>query len=111
MLTEVFGHTRMLKWTWVGAAHWSVMLGFIFLSSLVLEAYVEVVDPRATLPIIGRWGGYGLFTEVLSVFGILAILYLMTVRLRNRPARGPGRRRSRRSRFAGSTMWQGYFVE
>src|SRR5262249_13960072 len=103
MLVEIFGHTRMLKWTWVGVAHWFVMLGFIFLSALVLEAYFEVVRPGAGLPIIGHWSVYGLFTEVLSVFGIPAIAYLMITRLINRPGRNP----ARRSRFTGSTMWQG----
>ena len=105
MLIETLGHTRMLKWTWVGSAHWLVMSAFIFLSSLVLEAYFEVVTPRGELPIIGHWAVFGLFTEILSVLGIPAILYLMIVRLINRPGRG------RKSRFVGSTMWQAYFVE
>ena len=34
MLRETLRHTRMLKWTVVGAAHWFVMIGFILLSSL-----------------------------------------------------------------------------
>jgi len=105
MLAETLGHTRMLKWTWVGVAHWFVMVGFILLSSLVLQAYFEVVTPTGELPIIGHWGLYGLVTEVLSVLGIVAIGYLIIIRLINRPARRP------RSRFTGSTMWQGYFVE
>ena len=105
MIVETVGHTRMLKWTWVGVAHWFVMVGFILLSSLVLQAYFEVVTPTGELPIIGHWGLYGLVTEVLSVLGIVAIGYLIIVRLINRPARRP------RSRFTGSTMWQGYFVE
>ena len=107
MLTETLGHTRMLKWTWVGAAHWFVMIAFIFLSSLVLEAYFEVVTPQGELPIIGHWGAFGLFTEIVGVLGIPAILYLMVLRLINRP----GRRPERKSRFVGSTMWQAYFVE
>ncbi len=107
MLVETLGHTRMLKWTWVGAAHWLVMVAFIFLSLLVVEAYFEVVTPHGELPIIGHWGAFGLFTEVLSGLGIVAILYLIAVRLRNRPGANP----TRRSRFVGSTMWQGYFVE
>ena len=32
MLVETLGHTRMLKWTFVGAAHWLVMISFILLS-------------------------------------------------------------------------------
>ena len=37
MLRETLGHTRMLKWSVVGAAHWFVMVGFIFLSLLVIR--------------------------------------------------------------------------
>ena len=107
MLRETLGHTRMLKWTLVGAAHWFVMIGFITLSTLVAQAYFEVFDPHAHLPIIGGWTVYGAFTELISVLGIPAILILMGIRLRNRPSADP----ARKSRFAGSTMWQGYFVE
>jgi hypothetical protein len=105
MLRETLGHTRMLKWTWIGAAHWFVMVGFILLSSLVLQAYFEAFSPRAELPLIGGWNIFGLVTEWLSVLGLIAIGYLIVIRLVNRPGRG------KVSRFTGSTMWQGYFVE
>jgi Fe-S oxidoreductase len=105
-VVEILGHTRMLRWTWVGLAHWFVMVAFVLLSLLVLEAYVEVVSPSTHPPLIGGWA-YGLVTEVLSVAGLVAIGYLIAVRLINRPNRNAGRR----SRFVGSTMWQGYFVE
>ncbi len=105
MLTETLGHTRMLKWTVIGAAHWFVMIGFILLSSLVLQAYFEAFSPSGLLPIIGGWDVFGFVTEWLSVLGVIAISYLITLRLLNRPGH-----RSR-SRFTGSTMWQGYFVE
>lgn len=106
MLVETVGHTRMLKWSVVGAAHWTVMVGFIVLSLLVLEAYFEVVTPTGGLPIIGGWTIFGLVTEWIGILGLIGILVLMAIRLRNRPTRPGGR-----SRFTGSTMWQGYFVE
>jgi Fe-S oxidoreductase len=106
MLTETLGHTRMLKWSVVGAAHWFVMIAFGALFFTLLEAYGEVADPTFELPIIGRWSGYGLLTELVAVSGSLGIAVLITIRLRNRPSRGKGL-----SRFTGSTMWQGYFVE
>jgi Fe-S oxidoreductase len=59
------------------------------------------------LPIAGHWAVYGLFTEVIGLLGIPAILALIGIRLANRPGRNP----ERKSRFTGSTMWQGYFVE
>ena len=106
MLREIFGHTRMLKWSLVGAAHWFVMIAFITLFTLVLEAYFEVVDPAGHLPLIGGWLPYGLITEWISVLGFLGIAVLIAIRLVNLPSR-----RGRGSRFFGSTMWQGYFVE
>src|SRR3712207_3156171 len=106
MLRETAGHTRMLKWSAVGAAHWFVMVAFVVLSLLVVEAYFEVVNPRLGLPVIGHWTVFGLVTEWIGVLGTLGILYLIGVRLRNRPSRARGL-----SRFTGSTMWQGYFVE
>jgi Fe-S oxidoreductase len=105
MLAETAGHTRMLKWGVVGAAHWFVMVAFVVLSLLVLEAYFEVVGPGNGLPLIGHWTVYGLLTEVIGVFGLAGIAVLVAIRQLNRP----GRRML--SRFTGSTMWQGYFVE
>jgi Fe-S oxidoreductase len=106
MLKETAGHTRMLKWTAVGAAHWLVMIAFIVLSLLVVEAYFEVVAPDLGLPLIGHWTIFGLVTEWIGILGTLGIGYLIAVRLKNRPTRAKGL-----SRFTGSTMWHGYFVE
>jgi Fe-S oxidoreductase len=105
MLRETLGHTRMLRWTVVGAAHWFVMIAFITLTTLVLQAYIEVVEPTAELPIVGGWLPYGLLTELIGVLGLLGIAVLVVIRLLNLPTRRPW------SRFTGSTMWQGYFVE
>ncbi|MEV2237691.1 (Fe-S)-binding protein [Micromonospora sp. NPDC049891] len=106
MLAETAGHTRMLRWSVVGAAHWFVMVGFIVLSLLVLEAYFEVVSPTGGLPLIGSWTLYGLVTEWIGILGVVGIGVLIAIRVANRPNRA-----GRRSRFTGSTMWQGYFVE
>src|SRR5690349_23156945 len=103
MLVETLGHTRMLKWTAVGAAHWFVMVSFMILFLLVVEAYFEVVDPEGGLPIIGHWTIYGLVTEWIGILGLAGILYLIFVRQQQT--------RAKRSRFLGSTMWQAYFVE
>jgi Fe-S oxidoreductase len=103
MLVEIAGHTRMLKWGVIGAAHWFVMVAFIVLSLLVLEAYFEVVDPELGLPIIGHWTIFGFATEWIGVLGTVGILYLVYRRQRDK--------NKKLSRFTGSTMWQAYFVE
>ncbi|GLW33989.1 (Fe-S)-binding protein [Actinoplanes regularis] len=105
LLKESVGHTRMLKWSAIGAAHWFVMFSFIILSSLVLEAYFETVDPEGELPIIGHWTIFGFVTEWFGILGTVGILYLIFVRQRQKPGA------VKRSRFLGSTMWQAYFVE
>jgi Fe-S oxidoreductase len=105
MLRETLGHTRMLKWTVVGVSHWFVMLAFILLSSLVAEAYFEVVNPNWGLPLIGRWDAFAIPTEWLGILSLIAIIVLIVIRLLNLPTR------KSRSRFFGSTMWQAYYVE
>ena len=106
VLVEFFGHTRMLKWSTIGVAHWFVALGFYTLVLTLIEAYGEVLDPRYELPIIGNWPPYDLFVDLLGLFTTLGILTLIVIRQRNHP-----RRADRQSRFAGSTFWQAYFVE
>ena len=105
MLTETLGHTRMLRWTVVGAAHWFVMVGFGALVFTLIEAYGETVSPSFEIPVLGHWAVYGLLTEAIAALTGVGIATLITIRLVNLP-----RRRSR-SRFAGSTFWQAYYVE
>ncbi len=106
MLTETLGHTRMLRWTLVGAAHWFVFVAFGALLLTLAEAYGEVFDPTFELPLIAGWTPYGLAMEAVALTGGLGILTLIVVRLRNLPSRP-----ERKSRFAGSSMWQAYYVE
>src|SRR5437763_2128673 len=105
MLVETLGHTRMLKWTVVGAAHWFVMIGFGALVFTLAEAYGEVFDPNVELPLIGRSAVYGLAMELIAALTGVGIATLIVIRLVNRPRRRP------RSRFLGSTFWQAYYVE
>src|SRR5439155_22997794 len=105
MLVETLGHTRMLKWTVVGAAHWFVMVGFGALVFTLAEAYGEAFDPKFELPLIGHWAGYGLLMEAIAALTGVGIGTLIVIRLRNLP------RWRARSRFLGSTWWQAYYVE
>src|SRR5690554_7833477 len=54
MLRETVGHTKMLKWTWVGVAHWFVFAGFILLFATLVTAYGQLFDARFALPLIGH---------------------------------------------------------
>jgi hypothetical protein len=106
VVKEVLGHTRMLKWTRVGIAHWLVMMGFLGLLLVVAEAYGEVFRPSFELPVLGEWSLWNLWVEILGWGTVFGILTLIVIRQRNHP-----RRADRQSRFAGSNMGQAYFIE
>jgi Fe-S oxidoreductase len=105
-LVETLGHTRMLRWTLPGLAHWAVFAGFIVLFGSLVEAYGELFKPDFHLPFTERIAAYGLVVEVIAALTLIGILVLTAIRLTRRP-----RVAGRRSRFAGSTMWQAYYVE
>ena len=106
MLRETLGHTRMLQWSLVGAAHWFVMVAFGALFFTLLTAYGQLFDPRFALPVIGHFAPYEIAMEFIAVLCGLGILVLIAVRQLTHP-----RRAGRTSRFAGSTWWQAYYVE
>jgi Fe-S oxidoreductase len=108
LVREFLGHTRLARKgkRWIGAAHWTVMVSFGLLFFTLVTAFGQLFDVTFQLPLIGRWWPYEFVTELFSFVGLLGILYLMAVRLANRPSR-----KDRKSRFYGSVMWQAYYVE
>lgn len=117
---ETLGHTRMLKLSFVGAAHWFVFVGFFSLFPILVQAYFEVLNPNWTLPLIGHFPPWLLLSEVIATFTWLGILALFIVRLRKMPSLNTvkdegkvseGGQRMSTSRFEGSTQWQAFYVE
>ena len=106
LVKESLGHTRMLQWTPIGIAHWFVFVGFGALLGTLITAFGQLRSPEWTLPVIGAWGPYNLFTEFIGTATFLGIVFLMLVRQAGKPAR-----LGRNSRFFGSTLWQAYYVE
>lgn len=106
MLREFVGHTRMNKWGVVGVAHWFVAVGFLTLGLTIVNAYGQLFKADWMLPVIGDWLPYELYTEFIALFTTLGIITLIAIRLMSLPSRA-----GRKSRFAGSTAWQAYFVE
>ena len=108
MLMETLGHTRMLQWTHVGVLHWFVFVGFGFLFLTLVTAFGQLFDADFALPVIGHWLVYDWATE---------LHHLAHAAVDHRPDRDPAaqsadrRALGRYSRFFGSRMWQGYFVE
>ena len=113
LFREFLGHTRMARKgkRWIGAMHWVVMVGFGLLFFTLVTAYGQLFSADFAIPLIGRWWPFELVTEVISFVMILAIAGLIAIRLRNRPSGAGSKDKGKRSRFFGSTMWQGYFVE
>src|SRR6185503_17057091 len=106
LAVESLGHTRMLKWSSIGVAHWFVFVGFYGLFLSLVEAFGEVWNPAFHLPILGEFFLWQLFADIIGTGTILGILYLIYRRQKDHP-----RRQGRKSRFAGSNEGRGYFVE
>ncbi|MHB1613005.1 MAG: (Fe-S)-binding protein [Actinomycetes bacterium] len=106
MLTETLGHTRLARWRLIGIAHWWVFIGFGALFFTLVTAYGQLFDAHFALPVIGHWWPYELGTEVIAAGTAIGIGVLIVVRLASLPSVPV-----RKSRFAGSTAWQAYYVE
>ncbi|MBA3311571.1 MAG: (Fe-S)-binding protein [Nocardioidaceae bacterium] len=107
LLKETLGHTRMLQWSVVGALHWFVFVGFGFLFFTLVNAFGQLFDAGFALPLVGHWAPFEWATELIAGLMLVSIVGLIAIRLLNRPAGA----KARYSRFSGSRMWQGYFVE
>jgi len=90
----------------VAAAHWIVLVAFLVLFLTLITAYGQLFNPDFALPIIGHFPPFNWLVEGLAWLMVLAIAFLIVVRLGNRPDT-----KGRNSRFYGSTMWQAYYVE
>src|SRR3712207_2148054 len=105
LVTESLGHTRMLKWSTIGVAHWFVFVGFYGLFLTLVEAFGEVWDPAFHLPLIGEFFLWSLFADLIGTGTVLGILYLIYRRQKDHP-----RRQGRKSRFAGTNQGRVTFV-
>ena len=94
---EVFGQTRLLRWSVPGIAHFFTMWGFFILASVYLEAYGVLFDPKFHIPVIGKWGILGFLQDFFAVAVLLGIITFAIIRLRAEP-----KEHGRASRFYGS---------
>ena len=106
VVTEALGHTRMLKWSIPGAAHWFVFVGFFLLFATLVEAYGEIFSATFRLPVLGRVAAYGWLIEAVTLLTLGGILVLIAIRQAARPGQI-----GLRSRFTGSNKRHAYFVE
>jgi Fe-S oxidoreductase len=96
-IKEVFGQTRLLRWSIPGIAHFFTMWGFFILASVYLEAYGLLFVHDFHIPLIGRWDGLGFLQDFFAIAVLLGIATFAVIRLRSEP-----KEHGRESRFYGS---------
>ena len=57
-IKEIVGHTKMLRFTVSGIAHWFVMIGFVGLLGTLITAYGQLFSPGFVLPVVGHFVPY-----------------------------------------------------
>ncbi len=95
--TEVFGQTRLLKWSIPGIAHFVTMWGFFILITVYIEAYGVLFDPKFALPVVGHWEALGFLQDFIALAVLAGIITFAIIRLRSEP-----KQYGRDSRFYGS---------
>jgi len=96
-IKEVFGQTKLLKWSIPGIAHFFTMWGFFVLATVYLEAYGVLFNPKFHIPVVGRWGILGFLQDFFAVAVLLGVITFAIIRLRSEP-----KEYGRSSRFYGS---------
>src|SRR6185312_1207704 len=66
-IKEVFGQTRLLKWSIPGLAHFFTMWGFFILATVYLEAYGLLFQHNFHIPLIGRWDALGFLQDFIAL--------------------------------------------
>src|SRR6478736_5679187 len=96
-LEEVFGQTRLLKWSLPGIAHFFTMWGFFILATVYLEAYGVLFNPEFHIPLVGHWDALGFLQDFFAVAVLLGIGTFAVIRIVREP-----KKHGRDSRFYGS---------
>jgi Fe-S oxidoreductase len=96
-IKEVFGQTRLLKWSIPGLAHFFTMWGFFILITVYIEAYGTLFVPNFHIPIVGRWDALGFLQDFIALAVLAGITTFAIIRLRTEP-----KEHGRSSRFYGS---------
>jgi Fe-S oxidoreductase len=96
-IEEVFGQTRLLKWSIPGIAHFFTMWGFFILASVYLEAYGLLFAHDFHIPFVGKWDALGFLQDFFAVAVLLGIITFAIIRVVSEP-----KKHGRDSRFYGS---------
>jgi Fe-S oxidoreductase len=102
---EVFGQTRLLKWSIPGLAHFFTMWGFFILATVYLEAYGTLFDPDFHIPLVGRWDVLGFVQDFFALAVLLGIATFAVIRIMREP-----KQHGRSSRFYGSHLGGAWLI-
>jgi Fe-S oxidoreductase len=94
---EVFGQTRLLRWSIPGIAHFFTMWGFFILASVYLEAYGLLFVHDFHIPFVGTWDVLGFIQDFFAVAVLAGITTFAIIRVVREP-----KKHGRDSRFYGS---------
>jgi Fe-S oxidoreductase len=94
---EVFGQTRLLKWSVAGLAHFFTMWGFFILATVYLEAYGLLFVHDFHIPFVGKWDALGFLQDFFAVAVLAGIATFAVIRIVREP-----KKHGRDSRFYGS---------
>lgn len=94
---EVFGQTRLLKWSIPGIAHFFTMWGFFILATVYLEAYGLLFVHDFHIPFVGKWDALGFLQDFFAVAVLAGIVTFAIIRVVREP-----KKHGRDSRFYGS---------
>ena len=93
----MLGQKKLLSWSIPGIAHFFTMWGFFVLSTVYLEAYGVLFNPKFAIPFVGHWDVLGFLQDFFALAVLLGIIVFSIIRLRSEP-----KEYGRDSRFYGS---------
>ena len=102
---EVFGQTRLLRWSIPGLAHFFTMWGFFVLLTVYIEAYGVLFDPKFAIPVIGHSPVLGFLQDFFALAVLLGIITFAIIRV----IQGP-KEHGRESRFYGSHLGGAWLI-
>ena len=82
---EVFGQTRLLKWSVPGIAHFITFWAFVILTLTIIEAIGALFDLDFAIPVIGRWRLVGFAEDLIGTLLLVALATFAVIRRRQEP--------------------------
>jgi Fe-S oxidoreductase len=102
---EVFGQTRLLKWSVPGIAHLITFWAFVILTLTIIEAVGAMFVLDFAIPVIGHWRLVGFAEDLIGTLLLVALATFAIIRRQQEP-----KKIARSSRFYGSHTGPAWLV-